>query len=74
MKKGDKWVLYGTKRWITNGSMADLAVVWGKVDDVVNGFIVGRMGDHGEGMIEFNRHEADQLIYDCIYHLSRKPE
>jgi hypothetical protein len=41
---------------------------------VVNGFIVGRMGDHGEGMIEFNRHEADQLIRDCIYRLSRKPE
>ncbi|MBK8171486.1 MAG: acyl-CoA dehydrogenase family protein [Sandaracinaceae bacterium] len=30
----------GTKRWITNGSIADLAIVWAKVDGVVRGFIV----------------------------------
>jgi glutaryl-CoA dehydrogenase len=34
------WVLNGTKRWITNGTVADVAIVWAKVDDDVRGFIV----------------------------------
>src|ERR1700758_2778199 len=32
-KKGDGYVLNGTKLWITNGSIADIAVVWAKEDD-----------------------------------------
>jgi glutaryl-CoA dehydrogenase len=39
-KDGNFWVLNGAKAWITNGSVADVAVVWGKVDGVVRGFIV----------------------------------
>jgi len=42
VKKGDRWVLNGTKMWITNSPMAHLAVVWAKVDDVVHGFLVER--------------------------------
>jgi glutaryl-CoA dehydrogenase len=45
--KGDGWVLNGTKRWITNGSLADISVVWAKdPDDVVRGFLIekGRPG------------------------------
>jgi glutaryl-CoA dehydrogenase len=34
------WVLNGTKRWITNGTMSDVAIVWAKVDDEIRGFIV----------------------------------
>lgn len=34
------FVLNGTKRWITNGSIADVAVVWAKLDGVVRGFVV----------------------------------
>jgi glutaryl-CoA dehydrogenase len=41
-KDGDGWVLNGTKRWITNGSIADLAIVWAKVDEGITGFIVER--------------------------------
>ncbi|HZE99544.1 MAG TPA: acyl-CoA dehydrogenase family protein [Planctomycetota bacterium] len=41
-KKGDRWVLNGTKMWITNSPLAHVAVVWAKVDDVVNGFLVER--------------------------------
>jgi glutaryl-CoA dehydrogenase len=40
---GDSWVLNGTKRWITNGNIANLAIVWAKVGGVegqVHGFIV----------------------------------
>ena len=39
-RDGDGWVLNGTKRWITNGSLADLAVVWAKVDEGFAGFLV----------------------------------
>ena len=39
-RDGDSWVLNGAKSWITNGSIADVAVVWAKVDGVVRGFIV----------------------------------
>ncbi|MCP4447311.1 MAG: acyl-CoA dehydrogenase [Myxococcales bacterium] len=39
--KTDKgYVLNGTKRWITNGSIADIAIVWAKLDGKVHGFIV----------------------------------
>lgn len=39
--KTDKgYVLNGTKRWITNGSIADIAIVWAKLDGKVRGFIV----------------------------------
>src|SRR5436853_5781516 len=39
-RDGDSWVLNGAKAWITNGSVADVAVVWAKVDGTVRGFIV----------------------------------
>src|SRR5947209_1447941 len=39
-KDGRGWVLNGTKRWITNGSIADLAIVWAKVDEGITGFIL----------------------------------
>ncbi len=39
-RDGDGWVLNGTKRWITNGSLADVAVVWARVDDHIAGFLV----------------------------------
>jgi len=34
------WVLHGTKMWITNGSVADVAVVWARAEDGVRGFLV----------------------------------
>jgi glutaryl-CoA dehydrogenase len=39
-KKGDRYILNGTKMWITNGTIADVAVVWAKLDGVVRGFLV----------------------------------
>jgi glutaryl-CoA dehydrogenase len=39
-RDGDDWVLNGTKMWITNGSVADLAVVWAQADDRIRGFVV----------------------------------
>jgi len=37
---GSDWVLDGTKMWITNGSIADVAVVWAQTDDGIRGFVV----------------------------------
>jgi glutaryl-CoA dehydrogenase len=39
-RDGGDWVLNGTKMWITNGSVADVAVVWARTDDGVRGFVV----------------------------------
>jgi glutaryl-CoA dehydrogenase len=39
-KKGGDWVLNGAKMWITNGSVADVAVVWAMTDNGVCGFLV----------------------------------
>jgi len=39
-RDGDGWVLSGTKMWITNGSVADLAIVWGNTDEGIRGFLV----------------------------------
>jgi glutaryl-CoA dehydrogenase len=41
VRKGDEYVLNGTKLWITNGSVADVAVVWAKCDDgEIGGYLV----------------------------------
>jgi glutaryl-CoA dehydrogenase len=39
---GDDWILNGNKMWITNGGIADLAVVWARAEEGVRGFIVPR--------------------------------
>ena len=39
-KDGDDWILSGSKMWITNGSIADVCVVWAMTDEGVKGFLV----------------------------------
>ncbi|MGQ0833958.1 MAG: acyl-CoA dehydrogenase family protein [Gammaproteobacteria bacterium] len=39
-RRGKDWVLNGSKMWITNGTIADLAVVWAMTDEGIRGFIV----------------------------------
>jgi glutaryl-CoA dehydrogenase len=39
-RDGGDWILNGTKMWITNGGIADLAVVWAQTEDGIRGFIV----------------------------------
>ena len=39
-RDGSDWVLNGTKMWITNGGIADVAVVWARTDEGVRGFVV----------------------------------
>jgi glutaryl-CoA dehydrogenase len=41
-RDGSDWILSGQKMWITNGSIADVAVVWARTDEGVRGFLVPR--------------------------------
>jgi glutaryl-CoA dehydrogenase len=45
-RRGGSWVLNGTKRWITNGTVSQVAVIWAQTEDGVRGFLVeqGRKG------------------------------
>ena len=39
-RDGSDWILNGSKMWITNGNVADVAVVWAQTDDGIRGFVV----------------------------------
>lgn len=39
-RDGSDWIINGSKMWITNGSIADIAIIWARTDDGVRGFIV----------------------------------
>jgi len=39
-RDGSDWILNGTKMWITNGGIADIAIVWAQVDGAIRGFVV----------------------------------
>lgn len=39
-RDGEDWILNGSKMWITNGSIADVAIVWAQTDDGIRGFVV----------------------------------
>ncbi|TMD52046.1 MAG: acyl-CoA dehydrogenase [Chloroflexi bacterium] len=41
-RSGGDWILNGNKLWITNGGIADLAVVWARAEDGIRGFVVPR--------------------------------
>ncbi len=71
-RKGEQYVLNGTKRWITNGSMADVAVVWARTDDgSIGGFLVekGTPGFHAKeikGKYSLRASDTSELIFeDC---------
>jgi glutaryl-CoA dehydrogenase len=41
-KAGNRWILNGEKTWITNGGIADIAVVWARTEEGIRGFLVER--------------------------------
>jgi len=70
-KDGSSYVLNGAKAWITNGSVADVAVVWAKLDGVVRGFLVEK-GTKGfstfehKGKMSLRASVTSQLAFeDC---------
>jgi len=53
VRDGDSWVLNGEKTWITNGSIADVAIFWARAEDGIRGFLVER-GTPGFGASEIH--------------------
>jgi glutaryl-CoA dehydrogenase len=53
-RDGGDWLLNGAKMWITNGSIADVALVWARCDDGIRGFLVER-GTRGFSAQEIER-------------------
>lgn len=39
-RDGDDWVINGSKMWITNGNLADIAIVWAQTDEGIQGFLL----------------------------------
>jgi len=76
VKDGDEWVLNGAKMWITNGSMADVAIIWAKtgdIDDVgsIRGFIVetdrdGFSAKDQEGKLSLLASDTSELVLQDV--------
>jgi glutaryl-CoA dehydrogenase len=71
-KTTDGWFLNGAKMWITNGSIADVAVVWARADEGVNGFLVekgmpGFSASKLEGKFSLRASDTAELSFqDCF--------
>jgi glutaryl-CoA dehydrogenase len=69
---GDGYVLNGAKMWITNSPIADIAVVWAKLDGVIRGFVVER-GMRGfstpkiEGKMSLRASVTGEIVLDNVH-------
>lgn len=68
-KTNNGYVLNGTKRWITNGSIAHIGIVWAKLDDKIRGFIVptdskGFLAKDIPGKLSLRASVTSELIMD----------
>jgi glutaryl-CoA dehydrogenase len=70
-RDGSDWILHGQKMWITNGSIADVAVVWAQTDEGVRGFLVPR-GSKGfttqdtHGKLSMRASVTSELLLDDV--------
>lgn len=71
VEDGDTFVLNGTKTWITNAPIADVAVVWAKLEDRIRGFLVDR-GTQGfntptiKGKMSLRSSTTGQIILENV--------
>lgn len=71
-RDGDNWKINGTKMWITNGTIADVAVVWAKDDeDVIRGFLVekdtkGFTAPEMHGKLSLRASVTSELVLDNV--------
>lgn len=76
VRDGDEWVLNGAKMWITNGSMADVAIIWAKTGDLddqksIRGFIVetdreGFSAKNQEGKLSLLASDTSELVLQDV--------
>jgi glutaryl-CoA dehydrogenase len=70
-RDGGDWILNGSKMWITSGSIADVAVVWAKTDDGVQGFLVepgmkGFTAPEMHGKLSLRASVTSELAFDDV--------
>lgn len=70
-RDGTDWILHGQKMWITNGSMADVAVVWATTDEGVRGFVVptdtpGFSAPDIHGKLSLRASVTSELVLDDV--------
>lgn len=71
-KVQDGYTLNGAKMWITNGTIADVAVVWAKLNGVVTGFLVekgmnGFTAPEMKGKLSLRASVTSELIFDNVF-------
>jgi len=70
-RDGDGWRLDGAKMWITNGSLADVAVVWARTDEGVRGFLVekgmpGFSAPEMKGKLSLRASVTSELVFEEV--------
>ena len=70
-RDGDDWILDGTKMWITNGSTADVAIIWAQTDGGIRGFIVptdveGFTANRIEKKMSLRVSVTSELVFDGV--------
>ncbi|MEI8084072.1 MAG: acyl-CoA dehydrogenase family protein, partial [Actinomycetes bacterium] len=70
-RDGSDWILDGTKAWITNGSVAAVAVVWARTDDGIRGFVVptdtpGFSAPEITGKLSLRASVTSELVLDGV--------
>ncbi len=70
-RDGSDWILNGTKMWITNGSIADVAVVWAQTDGGIRGFVVptdtaGFSATDVHGKLSLRASVTSELVLDDV--------
>jgi glutaryl-CoA dehydrogenase len=68
---GDSYILNGAKMWITNGSLAEVAIVWAKLDGVIRGFLVeksdaGFSAPEMKGKHSLRASVTSELVFDNV--------
>jgi len=71
VRAGSDWVLRGSKMWITNGSIADVAVVWAATDEGIRGFVVptdtpGFSAPAIKGKLSLRASVTSELVLDDV--------
>ena len=70
-RDGDDWIINGSKMWITNGSIADIAIVWAQTDEGIMGFILekGMAGFEAQeihGKMSLRASVTSSLFFDDV--------
>ncbi len=80
-KAGDGWVLNGSKMWITNGTIADVAVVWARSEEGILGFLVekgapGFSAPEMKGKLSLRASVTSELVFEDVrlHESSRLPK